>query len=158
MPTAMSKAAERSAAKGLSPITPYLTCDGAAAAIDFYRTAFDAEELFRLEGPDGRILHACLSLNGGSVMLGDEHCEMGASPQKLGGSPVTVHLIVDDADAWAARAESAGAALLMPVQEMFWGDRYGVLKDPFGHVWSVATPIRTLSEAEVRAAAEAAMG
>lgn len=112
----------------------------------------------RLPGPKGEIVHACLSINGASVMLGDEFPEMAAvSPKTLGGSPVTIHIIVDDADAWVARAADAGATVVMPVAEQFWGDRYGVVKDPFGHSWSLSTPVRTLSEAELHEAADAAM-
>lgn len=156
--TEMSNAALEAAAKGVSAISPYLTCDGAADAIEFYKKAFAAEELVRLAAPDGKIMHACLSINGASVMLGDDFCDMGArNPKALGGSPVTVHLIVDDADAWIARAEKAGAAVVLPANEMFWGDRYGVVKDPFGHSWSVSTPVRTLDYSELQAAAERAM-
>ncbi len=156
-PASMSKTADTASEKDVSRITPYLTCAGAAKAIDFYKEAFGAEEVVRLPAPDGRIMHACLSINGAHVMLSDQFECMGSNPETLGGWPVTIHLIVDDADAWAARAEKAGAKVAMPVSEQFWGDRYGVLKDPFGHAWSVATPVRRLSEAELREAARAAM-
>jgi PhnB protein len=139
-------------------VTPHIVCDGAAAAIEFYKKAFGATEMMRLGTDDGKIMHACLCINGSSVMLVDEFPEMGAvSPTSLGGSSVTIHLAVDDADAWVARAEAAGATVTMPVEEMFWGDRYGVVRDPFGHSWSMGTPVRKLTEAEIRDAARAAM-
>jgi uncharacterized glyoxalase superfamily protein PhnB len=135
-------------------VTPHLVCAGAAEAIDFYVKAFGATEMIRLPGPDGKLMHACVSINGSSVMLVDEFPEMGgASPKRLGGTPVTIHLIVDDVDATAERAIAAGAKVVMPVADMFWGDRYGVIEDPFGHHWSIATPKREVSEAELRAAA-----
>ena len=153
-----NNAAEHAAAHGVHAVTPHLVCDGAAAAIDFYREAFGATEMIRLGMDDGKIMHARLCINGSSVMLVDEFPGMGAvSPISLGGSPVTIHLVVDDADAWVARAAAAGATVVMPVEEMFWGDRYGVVRDPFGHLWSMGTPVRKLSEAELRDAARAAM-
>jgi PhnB protein len=144
---------------GMHVLSPHLVCAGAVAAIEFYKAAFGATELMRLAGPDGTLMHGCISLNGSSVMLVDENPAYGLrSPKSLGGSPVTIHLIVADADAVAQRAVEAGATLMMPVQEMFWGDRYGVLEDPFGHRWSVATPQRTAMTAEeLAAAAKAAM-
>jgi uncharacterized glyoxalase superfamily protein PhnB len=139
-------------------VTPHLVCSDAAAAIEFYKKAFAATEMMRLGADDGKIMHACLGINGSSVMLVDEFPAMGAvSPISLGGSPVTIHLVVDDADAWVERARSAGATVVMPVDEMFWGDRYGVVRDPFGHSWSMATPVRKLTEAEIRDAARGAM-
>ena len=115
-------------------LSPHLVCDGAADAIDFYVAAFGAQELMRLPGENGRLMHAAISVNGSSVMLVDEDRSYGLlSPKTLGGSPVTIHLIVPDADAAFDRAVAAGATARMPVAEMFWGDRYGVLEDPFGH-------------------------
>jgi PhnB protein len=158
MDSVRNTATERAATRGVHAVTPHLVCDGAAAAIDFYTKAFGATEMMRLGMDDGKIMHACLSINGSSVMLVDEFPGMGAvSPTSLGGSPVTIHLVVDDADAWVARARAAGATVVMPVEEMFWGDRYGVVRDPFGHSWSMGTPVRHLSEAELRDAAGAAM-
>ena len=153
-----NKAAEHAAAHGVHAVTPHLVCDGAAAAIDFYKKAFGATEIMSLGMDDGKIMHACLGINGSSVMLVDEFPGMNCvSPTSLGGSPVTIHLVVDDADAWVARAKAAGATVVMPVEEMFWGDRYGVVRDPFGHLWSMGTPVRKLSQAELRDAARAAM-
>lgn len=157
MSAAENPSADRGAPK-VHSVTPHLVCKGAATAIDFYREAFGAAELVSLAGDDGKLIHACLTINGSSVMLVDEFPEMNCvSPASLGGSPVTIHLAVDDADAWVARAEAAGATVVMPVAEMFWGDRYGVVKDPFGHSWSLGTPVRQLSEAELRDAARKAM-
>src|SRR5690349_9073063 len=126
---------------GMHRLSPHLVCDGAADAIDFYVRAFGAEEMMRLPGENGRLMHAAVTINGSSVMLVDENVEYGLiGPKTLGGSPVTIHLVVPDADATYERAVAAGATARMPVADMFWGDRYGVLEDPFGHVWSVATP------------------
>jgi uncharacterized glyoxalase superfamily protein PhnB len=140
-------------------LSPHLVCAGAAAAIDFYKAAFAATEMIRLAGPDGKLMHASLCINGSSVMLVDENRDFGMlSPKALGGSPVTIHLIVADADAAAQRAVDAGATLKMPVRDMFWGDRYGLVEDPFGHSWSVATPQRApMSAEELSAAARQAM-
>ncbi len=123
-------------------VVPHLVCDGAARAIDFYKEAFGAEEEMRLAGPDGKLAHASVVINGHMVMLMDEFVDMGAtSPQRLGGSPVTLHLTVPDVDAAFERAVSAGATVVMPVADQFWGDRYGCVQDPFGHLWSLATPL-----------------
>jgi PhnB protein len=140
---------------GMHTLSPHLVCAGAADAIDFYKSAFGATELVRLAAPNGKLMHACLSINGSSVMLVDENRDYGMlSPKALGGTPVTIHLIVPDADAFAQRAVAAGATLKMPVQDMFWGDRYGLLEDPFGHRWSVATPLRApMTTEELEAAA-----
>ena len=127
--------------EGMHRLSPHLVCDGAADAIEFYVAAFGAQELMRLPGENGRLMHAAISINGSSVMLVDEDRSYGLlSPKALGGSPVTIHLIVPDVDAAFDRAVAAGATAGMPVAEMFWGDRYGVLEDPFGHLWSLATP------------------
>jgi len=144
---------------GVHQLSPHLVCDGAADAIDFYVRAFGAEELQRLAGDDGRIMHACVSVNGSSVLLVDENRDYGMlGPKSLGGSPVVIHLVVPDADATFARAVEAGATVRAPVAEMFWGDRYGVLEDPFGHVWSIATPQRApMTDAELAAASAPSM-
>jgi len=129
--------------EGMHQLSPHLVCDGAADAIAFYTAAFGAQEMMRLPGEDGRLMHAAISVNGSSVMLVDENLEFGLkSPKALGGSPVTIHLIVPDADATYDRAVAAGGIARMPVADMFWGDRYGVLEDPFGHLWAIATPQR----------------
>lgn len=157
--TEMNKAAEAAAAHGVHSLSPHLVCRDARKAIDFYKTALGATELMVLPGPDGKIMHACLSINGSSVMLVDEMIGCGAtSPQHLGGTPVTLHLIVDNAEAAAQRAVAAGAQLVMPVAEQFWGDRYGIVEDPFGHRWSLSTPGENAPRTaeELQAAAEAA--
>jgi PhnB protein len=137
----MTTASENAAAHGMHVLSPHLTCAGAAAAIDFYKAAFGATEYMRLAAPTGKLIHASIAINGSSVMLVDEHEDQGLrSPQKLGGTPVTIHLMVDDVDAAIATAASAGATVVMPAADMFWGDRYGVIEDPFGHRWSLATP------------------
>jgi len=138
---------------GMRAVTPHLVCDGAAAAIDFYRKAFGATEVARLPGPDGRLMHGHVTIGDSAVMLVDENRQFGMlGPKSLKGTPVIVHLYVDDVDAFVARAVAAGAKLTMPVADMFWGDRYGVLEDPFGHVWSVATHVRDVSPTDLQQA------
>ena len=137
-------------------VTPHLICAGAAKAIEFYKKAFGAVEEARLPGQDGRLMHAVIRIHGDAVMLVDEMPEWGAlSPKSLKGSPVTLHLYVEDVDAFVKRALDAGAKLTMPVQDMFWGDRYGKLEDPFGHHWSVATHVRDVSLEEAQKAMHA---
>jgi PhnB protein len=132
--------------QGMHSVTPHLICAGAAKAIEFYKEAFGATEEARLPGPDGRLMHAAVKIGDSQVMLVDEMPEWGAlGPKSLKGSPVTIHLYVDDVDAFVARAVSAGAKVTMPVADQFWGDRYGKLEDPFGHHWSVATHVRDVS-------------
>lgn len=141
-------------------LAPHIVCDGAADAIEFYKQAFGAEEMMRLAGPDGRIMHAAILVNGAMVMLVDEMKEMGAlGPNALGGTPVTLHLNVADADTAIDRAAKAGATVVMPAADAFWGDRYGQVKDPWGHMWSIAHPLRecAMSEDELREAAKDAM-
>ncbi|MGE0386990.1 MAG: VOC family protein [Gammaproteobacteria bacterium] len=143
---------------GASSVTPHLVIAGAAQAIDFYTRAFGAVEKFRLPTPEGRLMHAEIRVGNSTVMLVDDFPEHGSrSPPTLGGTPITLHLYVEDADAVLARAAAAGARVIMPVQEMFWGDRYGVVEDPFGHRWSIATHVRDLSPEEIARAAAAAM-
>jgi PhnB protein len=143
---------------GMHALSPHLVCAGAADAIAFYKAAFGATEMIRLAGPDGKLMHASIQVNGSSVMLVDENPAYGMlSPRSLKGSPVTIHLIVKDADAVVQRAADAGATVKMPVQDMFWGDRYGLIEDPFGHLWSVATPQRTMTHEEIAATAKTAM-
>jgi uncharacterized glyoxalase superfamily protein PhnB len=149
----MSTPASSPIPKGFHTLTPYLVCKDASSAITFYKSAFGATENFRLPGPDGSIVHACLTIGDSSLMISDECPEMGAlAPQGEGSSPVTIHLSVTDADGVAARAAASGAKIVMPVADMFWGARYGVLRDPFGHSWSVATQVRDMSPQEIEAA------
>ena len=141
---------------GMHSLTPHLVCRDAAAAIDFYGRAFGAIELFRLPGPDGRLIHACVRIGDSQLFLVDEMPEHGAlGPQALKGTPVTLHLQVEDADAAFARAMRAGAMVTMPLADMFWGDRYGRVVDPFGHHWSIATHLREVSREEMVAAMKA---
>ena len=138
---------------GMHTVTPHLICAGADAAIEFYKKAFNAVEMVRLPGPQGRLMHACIRIGDSQLMLVDEMPEWGAfGPKSLKGSPVTIHLQVEDVDAFVARAVGAGAKITMPVDDMFWGDRYGKLEDPFGHHWSVATHIRDVSPDELQQA------
>jgi len=140
-------------------ITPHLVCDGAAEAIEFYKRAFGAEEVMRLPGPDGRLMHGAISINGAAVMLTDENKQWGAlGPKALGGSPVTLNLSVPDVDAAFGRAVDAGATVVMPVADQFWGDRYGLVRDPFGHSWAILTPIRQMSVDELKDAAAREFG
>jgi len=138
-------------------ITPQLVVRGAARAIDFYRRAFGASELLRNAAPDGeRIMHAELLLGGSRFLLHDEFPDEGVvGPTALGGTPVTLHLYVKDADATFRRAVDAGAEVVMPLEDAFWGDRYGILRDPFGHRWSVASRLEDLSPAALKARAAA---
>ena len=137
--------------QGMHSVTPHLICAGAAKAIEFYKQAFGAEEGARLPGPDGRLMHASVKIGDSQVMLVDEMPEWGAlGPKSLKGTPVTIHLYVEDVDALVARAVKAGAKVTMPVADQFWGDRYGKLEDPFGHHWSVATHVRDVSVEEMQ--------
>ena len=123
----------------------------AAEAIDFYKRAFNAVEQARLPGPDGKLMHAAVKIGDSTLMLVDENPQWGSlGPKALKGSPVTIHLYVPDVDATVAQAVAAGAKVTMPVADMFWGDRYGQLEDPFGHRWSVATHTRDLTSEEIR--------
>lgn len=141
---------------GMHSLTPHLVCRGAAAAIEFCGRTFGAIELFRLPGPDGRLIHACVRIGDSQLFLVDEMPEHGAhSPQALQGTPVTLHLQVEDADAAFARAVLAGATVSMPLADMFWGDRYGRVTDPFGHSWSIATHMRDVRPDEMVAAMKA---
>lgn len=141
-------------------LTPHIVCAGAAEAIEFYKTAFGAEEMIRIPGENGKLMHAAISIDGSMLMLVDEMPDWGVlSPVALGGSPVTLHLNVPNADAAIERAVAAGATVTMPAQDAFWGDRYGQVKDPFGHSWSIAHPLRdtVMSEDELKNAAKDAM-
>src|SRR4051794_37320688 len=120
--------------EGMHTVMPHLVCAGAADAIEFYKKAFGAEELHRMPMPDGRVGHAMLRFGDSFIMLADEFPECESfGPATLKGTPVTIHLYVDNADAQFEQALAAGAKVRMPMADMFWGDRYGVLEDPFGH-------------------------
>jgi PhnB protein len=144
---------------GMHTVTPHLVCAGGSDAIEFYKNAFGAEEVMTLLTPDGRLLHGCIRIGDSAVMLVDEMPNCGAlAPKSLKGTPVTIHLFVEDVDAFVAHAVSAGASVVMPVDDMFWGDRYGVLEDPFGHRWSVATHVRDVGPEELQEAARKLCG
>ncbi len=138
-------------------VTPHLICAGAADAIEFYKKAFNAVESGRMAGPQGKLMHALIRIGDSAVMLVDEFPDWGSiGPKTLKGSPVTIHLYVEDVDAIVKRAVAAGAKITMPLEDTFWGDRYCKLEDPFGHHWSVATHVRDVSPEEMRQAAEKA--
>jgi PhnB protein len=145
--------------KGYHAVTPYLSVQGAADAIAFYKKVFGAKEVMRMPGPRGTIGHAEVQIGGSRVMLADESPEMNfRSPRTVGGTPVTIHLYVQDVDKVAKKAVASGAKLLRPVAEQFYGDRSGSLEDPFGHVWHIATHVKDIPTKELkkRAAAMAA--
>jgi len=135
---------------GYHTITPYLTIKGASEAMAFYKKAFGAEETTRMSGPDGKsVMHAEMKIGDSLFMLGEEWPGMSKGPISLGGSPVGLFLYVQDVDAAYQRAVSAGATSEQPPTDMFWGDRYAKLKDPFGHQWSIGTHKKDLTPAEI---------
>lgn len=142
---------------GHETLIPHLVCNPCAAAIEFYKKAFGAIEVHRLPAPDGqRIMHAAMKIGGSVLMLADdfpEYCGGKAqSPLALQGTPVTIHRYVADVDAAMKQAQDAGATTIMPAMDMFWGDRYGVVQDPFGHKWSIATHQKDVTPAEMEVA------
>ncbi len=142
--------------EGMHSVTPHLVVDGAAAAIEFYKKAFGATEAARMPGPNGKLIHAMVKIGDSNVMLVDEFPEMGGTgPKALKGTPVTMHLYVRDADAVFNSAVAAGAEVRMPMADMFWGDRYGLVIDPFGHQWSIATHKRDLTPEQMAAEMQA---
>lgn len=141
---------------GFENLIPHLVCERCSEAIEFYKKAFGAEEISRMPAPDGqRIMHAQIRLGKSVVFLVDdfpEHCGgKSSTPLALTGTPVSLHRYVENCDAAIERAQKAGAKVLMPAADMFWGDRYGVVQDPFGHKWSLATHIKDLTPDEMRA-------
>jgi PhnB protein len=141
--------------EGYHTITPYMTVRGAAQAIEFYKQAFGATEKGVMKGPDGKVMHAELKIGDSIIMLGDEFPEFGSlSPQSTGGTGMGLHIYTEDVDSAFDRAVKAGATVEMPVSDMFWGDRYGKLVDPFGHKWSIGTHKRDVSIDEMKAAQE----
>jgi PhnB protein len=143
---------------GYHTVTPYLTVDNAKQAIDFYTRAFGAKEITRMDGPQGKISHAELKIGDSMLMLSDEMASNGArSPRSLGGSPVNIFLYVEDVDTVFGRAKDAGAKVDMPLEDMFWGDRYAKVTDPFGHSWSLATHKEDVAPAEMQKRAQAAI-
>lgn len=146
--------------EGTHTVTPHMVVRNAAHAIDFYKKAFGAEEIMRMPSPDGKsLMHAEIRIGDSPVYLCDEFPDWGSvGPQTLGGSPVTIHLYVANADQVIDRAVKAGAELTMPPMDQFWGDRYGKIKDPFGHTWGVATHIEDVSPEECAKRAASAFG
>lgn len=142
---------------GYGTVTPTITVHEAAKAIEFYKKAFDAQEIFRFPSPDGKtIMHAEIKIGNSIVMLNDEFPQMNCrSPQSIGGTGSSIFLYVNDADATFNKAVSAGAKPLVPLMDAFWGDRFGSIQDPFGHVWSIATHKKDMTPEEIKTAQEA---
>ena len=140
--------------EGQRSVTPHLVVRGAARAIDFYKEALGAEETFRMPAPGGMLMHAEIRIGDSKIFLVDEfpepHEEGVGSPQQVGATTVTIHLFVDDVDAAIERASAAGAKVTLPPTDMFWGDRYGRIVDPFGHSWSIATHVKDLTAEEIQ--------
>ena len=143
---------------GYEHSTPYLVCKNAAQAIEFYKKAFGATELYRIPMPDGKVGHAEIKIAGATIMVSDEFPEHGQSPTTLGGTTVSILVYVTDVDAFAERAVAAGATLAQPVKDQFYGDRSCRLHDPSGHNWSFATHIEDLSPSEITGRAQKLFG
>jgi PhnB protein len=142
--------------EGYHTATPYLIVDGGPAALEFYKKAFGATELFRMPTPDGKLAHAEFKIGDSPFMMADEHPEMGyRGPKALGGSPVSIVLYVEDVDGLAKQAVAAGAKELRPIQDQFYGDRTGTFQDPFGHVWTICTHVEDVSPEEMERRAKA---
>jgi uncharacterized glyoxalase superfamily protein PhnB len=141
---------------GHEGLIPHLVCDPCADAIEFYKQAFGATDVRSMPGPGGKIMHASIRIDGRYVFLCDDFPEFdqgkSSSPKALGGTPVTIHRYVEDCDAAIQRAVDAGAKVKMPPDDMFWGDRYGVIIDPFGHSWSLATHKHDLTPDQIQKA------
>ena len=144
--------------EGYHTLTPHLVIKGASQAIEFYKKAFGAEEISRLPGQDGKsLMHAAIKIGDSRLFVVDEFPQMGGlGPLSIGGTPVTIHVYVEDVDTVFDQAVAAGAKVRMPLADMFWGDRYGVITDPFGHSWSLATHKADLTPEELSKRAQAA--
>jgi uncharacterized glyoxalase superfamily protein PhnB len=143
---------------GYHTITPAIIVRDAVKAIEFYKQAFGAEEVSRMEGPEGSIMHAEIRIGDSVVMLGEENARWGTlSPLSTNGNHGSLHIYVPDADATFARALEHGATVRYPMEDAFWGDRYGKVADPFGHEWGIATHVKDLSDAEMKQAADSWM-
>lgn len=146
--------------KGYHSVTPYLVVKNASQAIEYYKNVFGATEIFRMDGPDGKVGHAELQVGDARIMLADENPNMGeghAGPTSTSTSPVSLYLYIPDVDRVVERAVSAGAKILKPVQDQFYGDRSGFIRDPFGHLWGIATHVEDVSPQEMEERAKKAM-
>ena len=151
MSTTTQKKSVQPIPAGYHTVTPYLVVDGAAAALEFYKKAFGASELFRMDGPEGKIMHAEFKIGDSPIMIADEHPQMDAlGPKARGGSPVTILLYVNDVDATFKQAVAAGATVKREVANQFYGDRSGSLVDPFGHQWHLSTHVEDVSPEEMQ--------
>lgn len=147
----MATPAKQAIPDGMHTLSAHIVCEGASEALAFYRKAFDAQELTRLPRPDGKIMHAAIRIGDSVLMLMDDFPEWGSlGPKALKGTPVTLHLYVKDVDAAMQQAQAAGARITLPAADMFWGDRYGQVVDPFGHRWSIATHKEDLTPEEIQ--------
>lgn len=141
--------------KGFSTVTPHLVIKDCAKAIDFYKKGLGAHEIYRSMMPDGRVMHAMIQIGNSFVMMADEFPDMGAvGPQTLGGTSIELYIYTDDADKLFKQAIDAGATQIMPVNDMFWGDRYGQIQDPYGHRWAIATHKKDVTPEEMKKAAK----
>jgi PhnB protein len=144
--------------EGYNTVTPYLAVDDATAAIEYYTKVFGAKETVRMDGPEGMIAHAELDIGDSKIMLSDPFPQASTKPPKeLGGTSASIFMYVEDVDAIVKKAVDAGATITMEVQDQFWGDRYGSIKDPFGHAWSIATHVEDVPPEEMEERAKAAM-
>lgn len=144
---------------GMHTLTPHLVCADANAAMGFYQRAFNAVELGRVPGDNGKLMHGTMQIGNSVLMLVDEYPDWGSlGPNSRGGSSVTLHLYVEDADRQFQQAVAAGCSVRMPLEDMFWGDRYGIVQDPYGHLWSIATHIRDVSPEEIQSAIKMGCG
>lgn len=149
----------KSIPEGYHSITPYLTIKGAAQAMEFYKKALNAKELFRMDAPGGKIAHAELKIGDSPFMLSDEYPDMGCkSPKSLGGTPISLMVYVENVDALAKQAVAAGMKELRPVKDQFYGDRSGTFEDPFGFSWTISTHVEDVSPEELGKRAKAAFG
>jgi uncharacterized glyoxalase superfamily protein PhnB len=141
---------------GFHSATPSLVVGDSKKAIEFYKKAFGAKEIYQFPGPNGKIMHAMIQIGDSIIMMSDEFPDMGArSPNSIGGTPITIHLYVENADKIYNQAINAGAKVVMPIMDAFWGDRYGLVADPDGHSWAIATHQIEMSPEEMRKAGEA---
>ena len=141
--------------EGFHSVTPHLVIKDCANALEFYKKALDANEVYRSKMPDGRIMHAMIQVGDSFVMMADEFPDMGAvGPSTLGGTSTALHIYTDDADKLFTQAVEAGATPIMPLNDMFWGDRYGQIQDPYGHRWAIAKHIKDVTPEEMEKAAK----